>query len=442
MKIGWLTPFCEQSAIAKFSNLVCKALRDIGVEIVIIRTEAEKFITNEPIDTSFAIYDWTDLEAINGMLDILVINVGDCYPFHRGIIDAINNKKYIAIMHDWYIYNIFQGWVNTERKQIESEKIVEQLYGSKMLSVYKTSQKDQLSLRCFPMTEWAVSKADGVVAHANFYVERLLSATPAPIRVIPLAYKSTYNITLLRDKPAASKINLLTIGHANPNRRIALILEAIGTSSFLRDNISYCVAGPYEKQQREALFEIACKYDIKDFTMTGYLSDQEMSECIEKADIITCLRNPALEGASGSAIEGMLSGRPVIVSDVGFYSELPGNIVFKVRTQNELADLQKHLLTLVKKPQLRYQIGESAKIWAQQKFSEEKYARELKELIKIVIQMQPLLRTAESMGQVLSAVGVYHDDPVILKISKMMEELFLIEEVKEVAITSKFKKAV
>ncbi len=73
--------------------------------------------------------------------------------------------------------------------------------------------------------------------------------------------------------------------------------------------------------------------------------------------MICCLRWPVFEGGSASAVEAMLSGRPIIVTDAGFYRDLPDDLVFKVDRRQELDSLTTQLTRLIADPSLRFRVG-------------------------------------------------------------------------------------
>ncbi len=90
----------------------------------------------------------------------------------------------------------------------------------------------------------------------------------------------------------------------------------------------------------------------------GEVNDPTLQAFLRDADVISCLRWPALEGASASTIEGMLAGKPVIVTDVGFYQTLPGSCVLKVRSEADRAeDLAAHLINLEQDRSWRLRVG-------------------------------------------------------------------------------------
>ena len=80
--------------------------------------------------------------------------------------------------------------------------------------------------------------------------------------------------------------------------------------------------------------------------LIGYVDDNTLAAYYRDADVLCNLRNPALEGASWSLVEQMSLGKPIIVSDNGFYSEIPGECVFKISLENEEEELAKRCCTL------------------------------------------------------------------------------------------------
>ena len=71
----------------------------------------------------------------------------------------------------------------------------------------------------------------------------------------------------------------------------------------------------------------------------------------------------------------MLSGRPIIVTDAGFYRELPDDLVFKVDPTSELSSLTSQLTRLALDPALRATVGAQAAAWAKTAFSVDSLCR-------------------------------------------------------------------
>ena len=130
------------------------------------------------------------------------------------------------------------------------------------------------------------------------------------------------------------------------------------------------------------------------------------------------------EGASASAIEGMKSGRPIIVADAGFYPDLPDDLVFKVPSSVEVQALAEVLERLVSNETLRRETSAKAKEWATKTFSAQAYVTAVESLIAQFIEVKPLLALGERIGRDLAAMDISEDDPIIGRLAETMQDLF------------------
>jgi hypothetical protein len=113
-----------------------------------------------------------------------------------------------------------------------------------------------------------------------------------------------------------------------------------------------------------------------------------------------------LEGASASAIEGMLSGKPILVADAGFYSDLPDSLVVKVSAEAGVAEIKQRLEELLHDPMHRLTIGANAKLWAEETFSVSKYADVILDLASRRIAIDPLLSLSAKIAVELADIGL------------------------------------
>jgi len=58
-----------------------------------------------------------------------------------------------------------------------------------------------------------------------------------------------------------------------------------------------------------------------------YVPEERMWSLMAACDVLVNLRFPTMGETSGSAIRALSLGRPLIVSDVGWFSELPDGAV-------------------------------------------------------------------------------------------------------------------
>jgi glycosyltransferase involved in cell wall biosynthesis len=253
------------------------------------------------------------------------------------------------------------------------------------------------------MVEWVASMALGVLTHADWGVPRLLRSCPGPVYTVPLAYDVT-------EAPQADptdrdgRFTVVTAGQINLNKRPESIIQAIGGDAHLRDRLHYRLVGGIEPGVATRLTELANGLGVR-LTILGEVSDETFSQELAGADLICCLRYPALESASATAIEAMLSGKAVLVTDVGSYRDLPDDCVRKIAQDDELAQLRDALTFFHAHPHERALLGQRARTFAQTTFSASRYAERLVELAEAVTRTAPLDAAMRFYAQVLAGWG-------------------------------------
>lgn len=425
MKIGWATPFNPKSAIARFSADVTRELLALGHEVSVIRSETGDALAQSPLATEAPVLTWKKKWSAD-QFDIIAFNIGDNYLFHGGLLQRIPTIRAVGIFHDWFLVNLFNGWIASLKDPAQAEKMVGRFYGSEALNRFREMRPEQLmevAGTFFPMTEWLAEMLDGAVVHSHFYFNRVQAACPGPVTRLPLAYKC-HPIPVKASETPGGMIKLLTLGVVNPNKRVESIIRAIGALPALKNSIAYRVAGSVTPEVHARLENLARECKLASFRMDGWISDELLNECIEEADIICCLRDPALEGASASVLEAMQSGRPVIVTDTGCYAEIPDSLVLKVRPHAESSDLQKHLSFLINSPGERRRMGQEAAEWAQKEADPARYAREVVTHFEKAIATQPLLRSAEILGREAGLWGLAPHDPFFKQLASKFKELW------------------
>ena len=79
------------------------------------------------------------------------------------------------------------------------------------------------------------------------------------------------------------------------------------------------------------------------------------------ADVCVNLRHPTMGETSGSVIRALSLGKPLVVSDVGWFSELPGDVALKVPVdERETVDLEGALELLLSREDVRGKMGRAA----------------------------------------------------------------------------------
>jgi glycosyltransferase involved in cell wall biosynthesis len=196
----------------------------------------------------------------------------------------------------------------------------------------------------------------------------------------------------------------------------------LGASARLRETAKYRLAGAVTDAERERLTTIAEQVGFGGLHILGAVDDETLFAEMDRADVLCCLRRPVLEGASASAVEGMKTGRPVIVANAGFYAELPDDLVFKVDVDPE--PVRAVLEELASRPELRQRTGAQARDWAVGHFTADAYAIVVERLIERFIRARPLHELARRVGRELASLGLSPTGPRVQSIAAEMSGLF------------------
>jgi glycosyltransferase involved in cell wall biosynthesis len=334
----------------------------------------------------------------------LVYQVGDNYQFHRGCLEWLPRLPGIVCLHDFFLGHLFDGWAQEHRR--EADATLHVWYGEEAARCFFRYPDSELFIKgkqdVAPMTEWICSMAHGVVTHSSWGIKRVLNSCPGPVYVAPLAYDAPKikSIDANTYYSESNQFTILTIGHINPNKRVASVIRAIGNSPLLRQRSIYRLVGNIQPEAVHELSALARKCQVN-LVISGEVDEANLAHAIEQAEVVSCLRWPSLEAASASAIEAMLYGKPTIVTDTGFYRELPDTCVKKIDPENEISSLQLTLEQLLVDSQARYALGAAAKTWAEATFTPENYAQKLIDIGFSTNKAKPMIAAANYFTEIM-----------------------------------------
>lgn len=381
MNVVMFTPGLTASAIGRMARLVALALKAAGHHITVVRAESASLLAapQHPFDT--ATVHWTELDRVRAALaqaDFVVHQIGNYYTFHEGSLAWMAEAPGVICLHDFYVGHLFWGWAETRRSHAVA--VVESWYGPEVAAQFFRHSSAESFLEhthhTAPMTEWISSMGSAVMTHSSWGIARVMHGCAGPVRVAALPYDSPDQHAPRRDVTADNILRVLTVGHVNPNKRVASVIRAIGISDALRPVTIYRLVGPIEPSTVISLSSLARNSQVN-LVISDQVEDAVLNSALSEADVITCLRFPSLEAASASAIEAMLYGKPVIVTDTHFYSELPDDCVLKIDPDNEIDALQQALELLLGDPALRASLGKRGQEWARLTFRADRYAEQL-----------------------------------------------------------------
>ena len=437
MNIAWFTPYQRSSAIAKFSSLVVPALAARGHSMTLFSSDKQPLIEYRRVPNGIELLHWSLFETapeVADAYDLIVYNIGDHLEYHFGVLKLIDRYTGVCIFHDYYLVDLFLGWCAIESEKSFAHSILASIYGEEVANEFWTRifQPDfqEWAASHVPMTEWVARKALAAVAHAEFYKKRLADSSAGPVTVIPLASNAPANIARIQGQNG--RVRILTVGVVNPNKRVEAVINAVAGSSILRTRCQYNIVGRIEPSYRAKLESLIAESGLLDSVhVHGEVSDFELHWRFAEADVLACLRWPALEGASGSCIEAMSYGKAIIVTDTGFYSSIPSDCVLKVSLAREAEDLAQHLAKVVVDVNERDALGKRAMEWAKREYAPETYAERIEPLLEAAVEERPCADALKQIGLTLRAMGMQHHDPIVTRIGSEFRTLFCQVAMKE-----------
>jgi glycosyltransferase involved in cell wall biosynthesis len=101
--------------------------------------------------------------------------------------------------------------------------------------------------------------------------------------------------------------------------------------------------------------------DLAGVVREDYVDEDRLWALMAACDVVVSLRTPTMGETSGSVIRALVSERPLVVSDVGWFSELPDEAVLKIPVDSlEIETLATALELLASNEQARASMSASA----------------------------------------------------------------------------------
>lgn len=397
-RIAWAGPWHERSAIAAFGSDILAVLAGAGHRVEVFRTETGTSAELPPLPAPGPVHPAGVLthDLVAGHHDAVFVNFGDNFPYHGAALSLLEPLPAIAILHDADMTNFGNGW---------------------------RAQDPAAPIALGSMVEFVAARSIAAVVHAQHYRPAVEEACLGPVVAMPLGHSFSTICDDLPPPPATGPFVVATIGHVNSNKRADQVIRAIGASPRLRERARYMLIGPVEDERREFLTALARRVGAPKPEFTGRVSDAELRARLAGVSAICCLRDPVIEGGSGSLILGLLSGRPTLVSNQASYAEVPDGLVMKCPPGAEAAHVVYHLETLLEDRVAGRAMGEQAKAYAARTFAPTSYAAGLLALAERAARSAPATLAQRRIGGTLYSLGLPCDRKSIQAAARELSSL-------------------
>jgi glycosyltransferase involved in cell wall biosynthesis len=266
--------------------------------------------------------------------DVALYHVGNDPDAHGWIVDALERRPGVVVLHEYVLHHLVAGITigrGNGRAYLDAMErelgVAGRLLGlgvlDNLLPLLWETQPER-----FPLSGVVLDRAVGLIVHSRYVAGRAREAGYAgrlwriPHPAWPMAHVD----------PAADVAGdplIGCFGFLNMNKRIPQLLEAF--AAFRRTSPGarlLLVGGAGER------FDVGRRLERLGLTAgverMDYVPEERMWSLMAACDVLVNLRYPTMGETSGSVIRALSLGKPLLVSDVGWFSELPDGAVLKI----------------------------------------------------------------------------------------------------------------
>jgi len=266
--------------------------------------------------------------------DVALYHIGNDPDAHGWILDALNERSGVVVLHEYVLHHLIAGTTigrGHGRRYLDAMErdlgVAGRLLGlgvlDNLLPLLWETQPER-----FPLAGVVLDKATGLVVHSNYVGDRARAAGyDGPLWRIPHPVWPMTSVDPATDVSGAPLIGCF--GFLNMNKRIPQLLEAFAAFRRDRPGARLLLVGSAGER-----FDVGRRLERLGLTegveRLDYVPEDRMWSLMAACDVLVNLRYPTMGETSGSVIRALALGQPLLVSDVGWFGELPDDAVLKI----------------------------------------------------------------------------------------------------------------
>jgi glycosyltransferase involved in cell wall biosynthesis len=381
-RIAWLSPYGPRSDVGAFTR--CLLPHFIG-------QDNPRFDCDLFVDPNGPTYDSPipamDIPADGRMAEILarydaaIFNLGNNIQNHGRIAEVLSHVPGVAVLHDFSYHHYFADRCFEQvRSPAAYARLIREYYGSagfqmalrsgiitRDATLYAPWDGDNVA--DYPLMQPLAMLAAAVVVHSRFMEEKVAGFYRGPVLRLFLpsdqkAAPTEASIDRWRSETAKKdRCQFTTFGHIGRPKCLDTIVQAFAQSPTLRSKAHLVIAGyPTDKEHTREIEAMVAKLGlVKQVTFEFAVTNERLLAIKNESDVFINLRYPNTEGASGSLIEMMNTGRPLIAYRAGCYAEIPDGAGILIDREDGVAALVAAMENLLSSAERRIALGAAAR---------------------------------------------------------------------------------
>ena len=311
MKVAYYSPLPpSRSGIADYSTLLLPALRE-RVEVVVAEEGRRA-----------------------PAADVALYHVGNDPDAHGWIVDALQERPGVVVLHEYVLHHLIAGITigrGNGRGYLDAMErdlgVTGRLLGlgvlDNLLPLLWETQPER-----FPLSGVVLDQAHGLIVHSHYVGERARAAGYEG-RLWQIPHPAWPAVEPAPATDVGGEPLIGCFGYLNMNKRIPQLLEAFASLRRRLPGARLLLVGAAGER-----FDVERRLERLGLTegvqRLDYVPEERMWSLMAACDVLVNLRYPTMGETSGSVIRALSLGKPLLVSDVGWFSELPDDVVLKV----------------------------------------------------------------------------------------------------------------
>ena len=338
--------------------------------------------------SGFPVRPASDFPSCHADYDLPLYQMGNSDQ-HETIYVMLRQYPGVVVLHDYFLHHFIQH--RTLGRGDWTGYGVELGYalGHEGRRVARAVHRGDAEAPLFdvPLNQRLIDATLGMIVHSQFAAEGVRRYRPdVPLAVIPAPVEPHAGASW-RDKLNLPEDAVLfgSFGQITPAKQIDVALSAFGDARQACPQAHYLLVG-------EALpgVELAGMLAAPELNRVvhhvGYVADlAEFINWIHTVDVVVNLRQPTAGETSAVALRAMAAGRPLIVYDHGWYSELPDAAALKVSPGDETA-LRQAMVALAHSTERRRAMGQAGREYVRDQCAPERVARAYVAFLQTVLE--------------------------------------------------------
>jgi glycosyltransferase involved in cell wall biosynthesis len=256
--------------------------------------------------------------------DVALYHVGNDPNEHGWIVEALERRPGVVVLHEFVLHHLVSG-ITLARGDVEGYcAALERDAGPEGRELGVAVQQGRIEplwetrAQEFPLAHGVLDAAIGLIVHSR-YVEDLAreAGYDRPISRVPMP---AWPVPPIVPEPIDGGPVVGCFGHVNESKRLPQILEAFER---LGPDARLLLIGSWSS--RLPRIELPPNVIRRD-----YVPEDELWRLLAACDLVVSLRWPTMGETSAAAVRALSVGKPLIVSDVGAFCELPDEVAIKV----------------------------------------------------------------------------------------------------------------